>query len=301
MGLLDFFRRKKILELVKEKHRIQRLVIYLFACFFVALTYNVFFVKNNLVIGGMSGLAIVVKQLTGLSTGTFLIISTLILLFISYLMVGIKETSKGLIGAIVYPVLVSITEPLSNYINIEFSNFFFTIILATLIYGIFLGIVYKVGYSTGGADIINAIIVKHSKISIGTAGMYINIVIIFIAMFVFGVSKSVYAIFILLCLNKIEDFIILGNSDSKLCIIKAKNTKYIEKFLYEDFNIGFSLLETKGGVDTKKRNTIMCVVTSREYYRFKNLILDIDPKAFFVTHNCYEVLGGKSKRLIDLS
>ena len=173
--------------------------------------------------------------------------------------------------------------------------------LATLIYGIFLGIVYKVGYSTGGADIINAIIVKHSKISIGTAGMYINIVIIFIAMFVFGVSKSVYAIFILLCLNKIEDFIILGNSDSKLCIIKAKNTKYIEKFLYEDFNIGFSLLETKGGVDTKKRNTIMCVVTSREYYRFKNLILDIDPKAFFVTHNCYEVLGGKSKRLIDLS
>jgi len=41
----------------------------------------------------------------------------------------------------------------------------------------------------------------------------------------------------------------------------------------------------------------MCVVSSREYYKFKHLILDIDPNAFFVTQDCYEVLGGNSKRV----
>ena len=96
---------------------------------------------------------------------------------------------------------------------------------------------------------------------------------------------------------RIIDFIILGNSDSKLCIIKTKNAKYIEDFLLNDFNVGYSLLESKGGVDRKKRKTIMCIVSSREYYRFKNLILDIDPNVFFVTHDCYEVLGGRSKRI----
>ena len=147
----------------------------------------------------------------------------------------------------------------------------------------------------------NAIIVKKSKVSIGTAGIYINIIIIFLAMIVFGLPKSIYAIFTLLFVNKIVDFVILGNNDSKLCIIKTKNTTYIEEFLKNDFNIGYSVFESSGGIDKKYRKTIMCVVTSREYYSFKNLILDIDNNAFFVTHNCYEVLGGKRRKLIDLS
>ena len=79
----------------------------------------------------------------------------------------------------------------------------------------------------------------------------------------------------------------------------TKNTEYIEEFLKSEFNIGYSLLNSNGGTDKKKRKTIMCVVTSREYYRFKNLILDIDPRAFFITHDCYEVLGGTKKRLIN--
>ena len=63
---------------------------------------------------------------------------------------------------------------------------------------------------------------------------------------------------------------------------------------------GYSLLNSKGGVDKKKRKTIMCIVTSREYYNFKNLILDLDPNAFFVTHDCYEVLGGTKKKAINI-
>jgi len=160
-----------------------------------------------------------------------------------------------------------------------------------------MGIIYKIGYNTGGSDMINQIICKFKKTSVGQASNYINLLIIFTSSFVFGISKSIYAVFALLIGNKIVDFIILGNSDSKLCIIKTKNVEYIEDFLKNDFNVGYSLLESSGGIDKKKRKTIMCIVTSREYYRFINLILDIDPNAFFVTHDCYEVLGGVSKRI----
>ena len=100
--------------------------------------------------------------------------------------------------------------------------------------------------------------------------------------------------------NTIIDFVVLGNSDSKLCIIKTKNFKYIENFLKNDFNIGYSILSSNGGTDKKYRKTIMCVVTIREYYRFKNLIYEIDSNAFFVTHDCYEVLGVNNKRLLNL-
>ena len=251
--------------------------------------------------GGMGGLAIVVKKTFGLNTSLFLLLSTVFLLLLSYIFLGKKEMKKNLGCAILYPIMVTLTEPISKYISIEFNSYLFTILIAIILYSVPLGLIYKVGYSTGGGDIINQIICKYAKTSVGQASSYINLLIIFTASFVFGIPKSVYAVFALLLSNKIVDFIILGNSDSKLCIIKTKNVEYLEDFLKNDFNVGYSLLESKGGIDKKKRKTIMCIVTSREYYRFKHLILDIDPNAFFVTHDCYEVLGGKSKRIMKFN
>lgn len=297
MGLFDFFHNKNILKKVEEKNKTIRFIVFLVCCFFVALTYNVFFVPNNLVIGGMSGLAIVVKEVTGLSTSIFLLASTVVILIISYIFLGKEDTKKNLIGATLYPIMATLTEPLAKFINIQFDSLLFTVFFSGLIYSTFLGFIYKVGYSTGGSDILNQIMCKYAKTSVGQAGVYINILVIFTAMFVLGIPKSIYAIFALLLVNKIVDFILLGNSDSKLCIIKTKNVDYLEHFLKDDFNIGYSVLESRGGVEKKKRRTIMCVVTSREYYKFKHLILDIDPKAFFITHDCYEVLGGNSKRI----
>lgn len=301
MGLFSHFFHKDILKKITQKNRIFRLVVYIISCFLLALTYNIFFVKHNLVIGGMSGLAIVIKSLTGLATSKFLIISTMILLILCAITVGKKAALKNVFSAITYPIMVCLTEPISNLINIEFSSYFFTVLFAIILYSSFLGIIYKVGYSTGGSDIIIQIVCSYAKTSIGKAGVYINLLIIVFAMTVFGIDKTIYAIFALIIENHIVDFIVLGNSDSKLCIIKAKNVSHIERFLENDYNIGYSVLESSGGVDKKKRKTIMCVVMSREYYRFKNLILDIDSKAFFATQDCYEVLGGKSKRFINFN
>jgi len=297
MSIFDIFKRKNILKKVEEKNKTIRFIIFLICCFFVALSYNVFFVPNNLVIGGMGGLAIVVKQVTGLSTGIFLLASTIVILIISYIFLGKEETKKNAIGAIIYPIFATVTEPLAELIKIQFNSLLFTVFLAGLIYSIFLGFIYKVGYSTGGADILNQIMCKYAKISIGTSGTYINMLIIFTAIFVIGIPRTIYAIFTLLLVNKIIDFILLGNRDSKFCIIKTKNVKYLEEFLKNDFNIGYSILEATGGTEKIKHRTIMCVVTSREYFKFKNLILDIDPKAFFIAQDCYEVLGGNNKRL----
>lgn len=301
MSILDFFKQEEILKKVEEKNKIIRLIIYFICVFLVALSYNVFFVPNNLVMGGMGGLAIVVKQAFGLNTSIFLLLTTIILLILSYIFLGKDIMKKNLGCAILYPVMVTLTEPIAKFISIEFNSYLFTIIIALLLYSIPLGIIYKVGYSTGGGDMINQIICKYAKTSVGQASSYINLLIIFTASFVFGIPNSVYAVFALLLSNAIVDFIILGNSDSKLCIIKTKNVEYLEDFLKNDFNVGYSLLESKGGLDKKKRKTIMCIVTSREYYRFRHLVLDIDPNAFFVTHDCYEVLGGNSKRIMKFN
>lgn len=297
MGIFDIFIKKDILKEVEKKNKTIRLIIYIVCVVLAALSYNILYVPNNIVTGGMGGLAIVFKEAFGLSTSIFLLFSTIILLILSYIFLGKDAAKKNVACAIFYPIMVSILEPLTKNINIEFNSYLFTILISILSFNIPLGIIYKIGYNTGGSDMINQIICKYKKTSVGQASNYMNLLIIFTSSFVFGISKSIYAVFALLISNALVDFIILGNSDSKLCIIKTKYVEYIEDFLKNDFNIGYSLLESKGGVDTQKRKTIMCIVTSREYYRFKHLILDIDPNAFFVTHDCYEVLGGNSKKI----
>jgi len=297
MGIFDIFKEKDILKKVEKKNKRMRLVVYVVCIILAAVSYNIFYVPNNIVTGGMGGLAIVFKSAFGLSTSIFLMMSTLILLILSYIFLGKEAAKKNIACAIFYPIMVTLLEPLTKNVHIEFNSYLFTILIAVLSNSIPMGIIYKIGYNTGGSDMINQIICKFKKTSVGQASNYINLLIIFTSSFVFGISKSIYAVFALLIGNKIVDFIILGNSDSKLCIIKTKNVEYIEDFLKNDFNVGYSLLESSGGIDKKKRKTIMCIVTSREYYRFINLILDIDPNAFFVTHDCYEVLGGVSKRI----
>lgn len=301
MSIFNIFRKKRILPKIQSRNKTTRILLYIVCVILVALSYNIFFVPNEIVMGGMGGLAIVVKKVTGLSTSIFLLLTTVLLLILSYILLGVNETKKNAICAIVFPLVVSLTEPINKIINVHFDSFLFTCLIAVISYSIPLGLIYKVGYSTGGGDILNQIICKFAKTSVGQASIYINAIIITISAFVIGLPKTVYAIFTLLLDSKIVDFIILGNSDSKLCIIKTKNINYLEDFLIKDYNIGYSLLNSNGGIDTKKRKTIMCVVTSREYYKFKNLILDLDNKAFFVTHDCYEVLGGKNKRLIDFN
>lgn len=301
MKLLEFFMPKDILNKVESKNKTIRLIIYIICVILAALSYNIFYVPNNIVTGGIGGLAIVIKEAFGLNTSIFLLLSTIILLILSYIFLGRDAAKKNVACAIFYPIMVSILEPLTKNINIEFNSYLFTILIAVLSNSIPLGIIYKIGYNTGGSDMINQIICKYKKTSVGQASNYMNLIIIFTSSFVFGISKSIYAVAALLISNTIIDFIILGNSDSKLCIIKTKHVEYLEDFLKNEFNIGYSLLESKGGKDTTKRKTIMCIVTSREYYRFKHLILDIDPQAFFVTHDCYEVLGGTRRKLLKFN
>ena len=299
MNIFNLFKKRNILEKINNKDRILRVIIYIICVFTSAIAYNILFVPNDLVIGGMGGLAIVIKKVTGLPTSIFLLASTIVLLILSYIFMGKEETGKNVICAIIYPIAVTLTEPLGSLLSIEFNSYIFTCLIAIIAYGIPLGIIYKIGFSTGGTDMINQIICKYAHTSVGQAGKYINIIIIGVSTFVTGLPKAVYAVFTLFVETTIVDFIILGNSDSKLCIIKTHSVNKLERVIEKEYNIGYSVLSSSGGVDKKKRDTIMCVVTSREYYNFKNLILSTDSEAFFVTHDCYEVLGGTKKRIIS--
>ena len=88
------------------------------------------------------------------------------------------------------------------------------------------------------------------------------------------------------------DKILLGISDSKQFFIHTKELNKVKELLIEKLNTGATVIETTGGFTHKKKKMLMCVVATRDYYLFKEAVLEIDPEAFFVINDCYEVTGG---------
>ena len=287
-----------ILNLVKKKDFIIRITIFLVACFFVALNYNMIFVANNLVIGGMSGLGIVIKELTGLSTTFFLYISTAILTVVSCIFLDKKATIRSLFGSMCFSIMVSITAPLVKIIDLHFESMFIMILFSAIYYGIFYGIIYRTGFNTGGSDTITLIVSKYGKLPMGTAGIWTNFFIIIAGFIVFGPTKTVYSIFILLLGNIVTNIVLMGIKDSKMCYIVSDKSEDIEKYLMEKVGIGVTEIDSRGGLLTGKRKMLFVIVSIDKYYGLKHLVKKMDENAFILTSNCYAVSGGYKKDII---
>lgn len=292
--MFNFFKKESILERIENKNYIKRLLIYFLCVFLLALLYNCFFVPYNLVMGGVGGLAIVVKDLTGFSTTIFTNLATIILLIISFITIG-KDTKKSVLGALTYPIMVALSEPIAKHINIEINSYLFMVIVVCLIYGLLYGIIYKIGYNTGGTDIVLEIVNKYRPMPKGAGCIYINIGIVILSGISFGITRGIYGILCLYLGNVITDFFLLGNRDSKLCLIKTREYKELEKLLANDYNIGYTVLKSSSGTDRLKRTTLFCIVPSEMYYDFRHKLKIIDDSAFLVSSNCYEVNGGYRK------
>lgn len=294
---------KKIQNFVYYRHFIRRFFLLLIGTTLLALTYNLLLVPNNLVIGGISGLAIIVQKLFGITPNIFLYIATFILLMISFIFLGKKETRATIIGSILYPMMVTATFPLANTLKeyFIFDNLLTLALIAGLVDGFSNGIIYKAGFNLGGSDTIMKILNKYVQIPEGKSLLYTNFVIILASGFVFGINKMIYAIIILYISTTLIDRILIGISKSKLFFIYTKETKKVKKFIIEDLKSGITLIDTKGGYQLKSGKLIMCVVPTRDYYYFKESILAIDSEAFFVINDCYDVQGGVKRPNLPFS
>lgn len=269
-------------------------VSFVFATFCLALCYNLFFVPNNLVVGGMSGLAIVVQELTGFNSQAFIYITSFALLIISYIFLGKEETGRTVIGTVLYPLFITFTAPLSKFIlnYLTLQEILVTVVLAGLLYGFSNGLVYKFGYSTGGSDVIVRLLRKYLHFNEGKGVLLFNSFVILSGGFVFGVDTAVYAIIILIIGSFLVDKIIIGISDSKKFMIYTRESKKVKLLIEKEFQTGFTIFPTVGGYSHVKGAMIMCVISNRDVNLFKEKILEIDESAFFVICDCYEVRGG---------
>lgn len=282
-----------ILKKIESKYKIRRYLQLVIGIFLIAVSFNLFLYPNDLVFGGVSGLSIIVKEITPIDPSGFIMICSLLLLIISFLVLGKEQTKGSVIGSILFPVFVNLTANIGNYIQIDTSNLLLCSIFSGVIYGFGAGLVFKAGFTTGGTDIINQIVSKYAHVSMGNAMLMSDGLIVLGGAYFFGLNKFMYAIIVVYIIGIMTDKVLLGISNSKAFYIITNEDKKIRNYVLNELHHGVTIFNVRGGYTLEKDEVILCVVPTREYYRLKEGIKEIDPNAFFVVTDAYEVMGGE--------
>lgn len=293
MKFLNTNKTDLILQKIYEKAKVKRFIQFLVGSFIVAGAFNLFFSPNNLVPGGMSGASVILNAVFGWDNSLVILVGSCILLIASYFLLGWEKTRGSILGSLLFPVCVKLTANIGAYIDIDSSQLLLTTIFGAVLYGFGAGMIFKAGYTSGGTDILNQILSKYLHISIGNSILMSDGLIVLASAFVFGVNKLMYSLIILYIVSFITDRVILGISDSKAFYIITDEEEKVKDYILKYLNHGVTIFNAKGGYKRQKQTVLMCVLPTKEYYKLKEGLHEIDPDSFFVVTDAYEVFGGE--------
>ena len=265
-----------------------------------ALSFNLFFVPYNFVSGGLGGVAIILKNfIPSLNTYLIILIGNLIFITISIINLGWKESVMSAMGAMCYIAFAFFTQNFPELINFSFDNVLLYVLAAGVVSGFGEALVYKSGFNTGGTSILARVFQKYTKLPMGVLIRYMAYVVIILGGFSFGYTAIMYSLIITTISTYLVDKMLIGISESKTFFIQTDKEEEVTDFIIKIIESGVTELDTKGGYTQKKKKMLMCVVPTDKYGVLKSAIQEIDPNAFIVVSDCYEVLGGtKRKKLL---
>lgn len=258
----------------------------------VAFALSFFLVPADLAVGGITGLAMVIKSVfPSVSIGALMFIMNLILFVVAFLLIGTQFGAKtiyasfGLSGAMwIFEKYFTIDVPLTDDILL---NLFYGI----LIQGIGMAIIFYQNASTGGTDIIAKILNKFFSIDIGKSLLMADFVVTLLAVLTFGTKLGLYALLGVIMNGFVIDSVIEGlNIKMNVTVISSVPNK-IKSFITKELERGATIYYAEGAYTNKTRPVIMAVMNKKEFIRLKSYIKKIDNKAFVTVSTVREVLG----------
>ncbi len=257
----------------------------------VAMSFNLFLSPYHLAAGGISGLSLIINKLFHVNESIFIFLANFFLLVISYIYLGKEKTRKTILGSLLFPIFVSITSSITNYIKIDDLELIVIAVLGGITSGVGYGIIFKSGHTSGGTDIINQIMEKYLYMPISKSIIIVDGIITLFGILAFNFTTMIYAFISLIFISIFTNKTIIGNGNAKIIYIYSKKYKEIKDYLHQELMIDSTDFDCYGGFKNKKGKLILTVVDSRKYYQIKQSVKLIDNEAFIVVTNSYHLVN----------
>jgi len=266
-----------------------------------AIGIGLFLVPAQIAAGGVSGIATIIYHYAKFPVGMTMLILNIPLFLLGLKVFGRAYGAKTLFGTVMMSVYIDLFRAFIDPSKlIDFTkggNMVLAPIFGGIILGIGLGIVMKFGGSTGGTDILAMTLQKYLKIPMGYAMMSIDVIVLITAATVFGLEKGLYAIIGLFTIGTMINKVFEGISYSKLVYIISDEYEEIREMILVDLTSGGTAINGEGLYTNEDKRLIMTVMRNKEIHELNTRVHEIDPKAFVIVSEVYEVLGEGFKEL----
>jgi len=258
-------------------------------CVIMALGFNCFFVPQHLVSGGVSGIAMILYYITGLPIGLLSLAINVPLLYLAFRYLSREFLLLTFYGTTILSFAIDGTAFLTAQTYL--ANPLLGCIAGGGLVGTGCALIYMVGASTGGMDILGYWTMQKYSISVSTVNLVINLIIISCGIFLFGLEPALYSMIAFFISFKITNFLMAGFDYKKSFIIISDRAQEIGDEILKDVERGVTYLHGEGAYTNTKKQVIFAVVKLTQVNRVKEIIRRVDPYAFVILQDANEVFG----------
>lgn len=268
----------------------------------VAFSFSFFLDPNNLVIGGTTGLATILRELFSIDPSITAFVINTALLILGLFLLGKEFFIKTVYSTLVFPVMIKLFNLLYNLITpkgeILISDPMLVILFSSLILGIGIGLVLRQGGTTGGTEVGQKILLKYMHIPFSVSLFLIDGVIILLGALLIKEEGQfmdfhmvLYAVIFAYISGLVMDQIVFSGFNSRAVNIISDKNEEIKQRILNDFERGVTEVKVVGGYTNNDKTKLVCLLSSNEFYKLKAIIHEIDPNAFFYVVRASEVSG----------
>lgn len=272
-------------------YAVQDYAVILLGLILYAFGFNAFILSNGIVPGGLTGVSSLIFYSTGVPVYLSYFVLNAILLAAGFKILGFRFLLKTLFGVGILTLLLRffqnlITEPLLP------NDPLLSIVIGAFMLGGGLGLSFLGNGSTGGTDIIAAIVNKYRHISIGRIMLLCDLIIISSSYFIFhSIEKIVYALVIMVIMSLVIDMILNGSRQSYQYFIYSKEYEKIADSIIKDLDRGCTVLDGTGWYSKNEVKVVVVVAKKTESRSVFRLVKNIDERAFITQASVMGVYG----------
>ena len=261
------------------------------ATLFMVVGIYVFKFPNNFSFGGVTGLAVVLGQVLSLSASSYTFIINMVLLVLGFLFLGRNFGVKTVYVSILTSVALSFMEwafpmegPLTDQPLLE-------LIFAVVMPALSSAIMFNIGASSGGTDIIAMIMKKYTSVNIGTALFLVDVLITVSACFVFDIQTGLFSFCGLMAKSLVIDNVIESINLCKYFTIVTEHPEPICYFIHHNLNRSATIFRAEGSYTHAEKEIILTVMNRYQAVQLRNFIRRTEPGAFMMVCNSSEIVG----------
>ena len=257
------------------------------------MAVGIYFFKftNNFTFGGITGIAVLVAKFLPISASDFSFVVNILLLIIGWIVLGKSFAEKTAYSTILLSVSLSLLEriypmshPLTNEPLLE-------LIFAILLPALGSAILFNIGASSGGTDVLAMILKKYTSVDIGKGLMISDLIFTLAGFLVFNVKTGLYSLFGLIMRSALIDNFIESFNRSKYFHVVTSNATCICDFIQNDLQRGATIVNATGAFTGDDKYIILTVLSPSQAVKLRNFIKEHDPKAFLLVSNTSEIIG----------